>query len=169
MTVALQQKSATDEDEHRDPTRQHAGKWVLIHNGCFVGAFACYGNAEAEGLRQFGLAPFSVRMRPSHTANSSIAFGDRDQEGVENPRFQQIAPLLLAAAGKLIERFGKDAEIEVATRADDCLASGDEVDRTTWLLVLDAIRDLRNGQARCASCARHAEDATTIAVAEDLA
>lgn len=199
MASASQLKSATAEDKQRGHEALHAGKWILIHKGCFVGAFDSYGAAEAEGMRQFGMAPFSIRMRPSEIPDSFVRFHDGDpqeeaqrvgaascpdreneQETTDtgrrsaaqpldeasnskpvgepasapapaihknsgDPKFLQIAPLSLAAARKMIEQFGEKAENEAGERADKCVAFGDVAGQSIWLLVIDAIRDLRRG------------------------
>ena len=53
---------------------------------------------------------------------------------------------LWRAAKLMVDRYGSEAEIQAAMRADEHLASGNLDGRMTWLLTMGAIRDLQRGR-----------------------
>lgn len=50
------------ESKRAELLREHAGKYVLIHEGQLVGAFERKSDALKAGYERFGKAPFLVRL-----------------------------------------------------------------------------------------------------------
>lgn len=49
---------------------------------------------------------------------------------------------IYAAANVMLKRFGKDAALEAAKRADELLAAGDMDGQRVWLRIVRAIEEL---------------------------
>jgi hypothetical protein len=51
---------------------------------------------------------------------------------------------IYASANLMIRRFGEDAKIEAAKRADELLEAGDMDGRAVWVRIIGAIEDLQS-------------------------
>ena len=73
MTEPLEQEIATFERELDRLTREHAGKFVLVHGEEIVDAFDTFENAADAGLARFGAGPFLIRQVGGDEPRLSIA------------------------------------------------------------------------------------------------
>ena len=53
---------------------------------------------------------------------------------------------LWRAAKLIVDRYGREAELQAASRADDKLEAGDMEGRAVWLRIVSAIRELQRGR-----------------------
>ena len=59
--------------------------------------------------------------------------------------YDMIADIdLWRAAKALLDRYGEDASIEAAMRADEMLEQGDMDGKVVWLRILEAVEKLQN-------------------------
>jgi hypothetical protein len=53
---------------------------------------------------------------------------------------------IYAAANLMLKRYGEDAAIEAAKRADELMAAGDMDGRRKWLRIMKAIEELQRAK-----------------------
>ncbi len=64
-------------DAKREELEQHHhGKWVVFHDGEFIGAYDSLDNAATEAVRRFGRGPYLIRQvgAPPITLPASAMF-----------------------------------------------------------------------------------------------
>lgn len=60
--MALETEIAAYEARKSDLEQHHHGKWVVFHEGEFVGAFDTLANAAAAAAQRFGYGPYLIRQ-----------------------------------------------------------------------------------------------------------
>jgi hypothetical protein len=60
--MALEKEIALYDSNLEEYTKYYLGKFIVIHDNEFIGAFDTFPNAAAEAVRRFGRGPYLIRQ-----------------------------------------------------------------------------------------------------------